>query len=362
MTLRPADAQEPLPRVSAPRVEEDSRATDPVRVMHLQRKPGSTSFSVERLFADVRAAMPSDIAVTLQVNHHMSRGILPRLADAWRARRGRAQIKHVLGDVHYLAWLLPRRGTVLTVLDCVNLDRLSGLRRWLFWLLWLWWPLQRAEQVTVISEYSKATVLRAVRYPGECIHVIPPPLSPEFTRAAPPAWTGTRRLLQVGTVANKNLDRVIEAIAGLDIVLVVVGILAPHHKLRLQTLGIPCENREMLDLAALVDEYVRADVLLFASTYEGFGLPIIEAQAVGRPVVTSKICAMPEAAGGAACMVDPFDIRDIRAGICRVLDDPGYAAGLVEAGFANAARYRPGCIAELYAGIYRALAAPGTRP
>ena len=64
---------------------------------------------------------------------------------------------------------------------------------------------------------------------------------------------------------------------------------------------------------------------------------------------------MPEAAGGAACLVDPFDVADIRRGICRLLDDPGYCHELVERGYGNAAWYSPERIAEQYAAIYRKL-------
>ena len=77
---------------------------------------------------------------------------------------------------------------------------------------------------------------------------------------------------------------------------------------------------------------------------------------MGRPVVTGNVCAMPEAAGGAACLVDPFDVTDIRRGICRVLDDPAYAAELVERGLENASCYSIDRIALRYAAVYRAIA------
>jgi glycosyltransferase involved in cell wall biosynthesis len=121
----------------------------------------------------------------------------------------------------------------------------------------------------------------------------------------------------------------------------------------LDAVGVPYENQVGLGPAELLAAYRRCDALIFASTYEGFGLPIIEAQAVGRPVITSRICSMPEAAGGAACLVDPLDPSDIRRGIQRLLEDPAFAAELVSAGFTNAARYSPERIARAYADVYR---------
>lgn len=324
-----------------------------IDVVQFQRRSGRTSFSVERLFEDVRAALPPDIEVSLRVNRHMSRGIWPRIVDAFDAWRHRGTVNHVLGDVHYLAWFLPRGGTLLTILDCVTLDRLSGPRRWLFWLLWYWWPTRRATRITVISEFSKSALLRWIRYPVARIHVIPPPLSPEFAPAPLPSTGGLPRLLQVGTVDNKNLDRVIEALSGLAVVLVIVGVLTPSQRSRMDVLGVRYECHVDLTRGQLVEQYRQASILVFASIYEGFGLPIIEAQAIGRPVVTANVSAMPEAAGEGACLVDPFDVADIRRGIVSVLDDPAYAAVLVERGFRNAARYAPERIAKEYAAIYR---------
>jgi glycosyltransferase involved in cell wall biosynthesis len=327
-----------------------------LNVVQYQRRAEPRQYSVERLFGDVRAAMARDIQITLRINRFRSRGLFGRLYDASSAWRHRGPVNHVLGDVHYLAWFLPRDRTVLTVLDCVSLERLTGLRRWLLWLLWYWWPLKRSTRVTVISEFSREALQRWVSFPSERIHVIPPTLSAEFQASPRTANRDRPRLLQVGTKPNKNLPRVVEAIAGLRVTLVIVGTPDEEIRERMASLEIDYEIHVELSSDELVDQYRRADMVVFASTYEGFGLPIIEAQAVGRPVVAGNVCAMPEAAGGAACMVDPFDIADIRRGICRLLEDPDYAQTLVESGFENARRYAPARIAEAYAEVYRLVA------
>jgi glycosyltransferase involved in cell wall biosynthesis len=117
--------------------------------------------------------------------------------------------------------------------------------------------------------------------------------------------------------------------------------------------GIRVENHVALSRAELLEQYRRCDLLLFASTYEGFGLPIVEAQAVGRPVVAGEVWSMPEVAGGAACLVDPFDAGSIRAGVRRVISDATYRDRLIELGFVNARRFRAQAIAEQYAMLYR---------
>jgi glycosyltransferase involved in cell wall biosynthesis len=70
-----------------------------------------------------------------------------------------------------------------------------------------------------------------------------------------------------------------------------------------------------VDKARLPGLYAGAAAFLYPGIYEGFGLPIIEAMACGAPVVTSRTGAAPEVAGGAAILVDPFDVGDIEAGL-----------------------------------------------
>ncbi len=78
---------------------------------------------------------------------------------------------------------------------------------------------------------------------------------------------------------------------------------------------------------------------VFPSLFEGFGLPIIEAQSIGTPVVTSKQKPMTEVGGDACEYVDPHDVESIKNGIIKVLKDPSYAAQLRKKGYINAQRF-----------------------
>jgi len=82
----------------------------------------------------------------------------------------------------------------------------------------------------------------------------------------------------------------------------------------------------------------------------------VEAQAVGRPVVTSNRCSMPEVAGDAACFVDPESIESIRRGVVRVLEERPYRESLIEKGLENVKRFAPARIAAQYADLYRTIA------
>lgn len=89
-------------------------------------------------------------------------------------------------------------------------------------------------------------------------------------------------------------------------------------------------------LAELPLLYAGAEALVYASFYESFGIPILEAMACGTPVITSDITAMPETAGGAALLVDPRNSESIAAAMCTLASDKDRASALRRAGLERA--------------------------
>jgi glycosyltransferase involved in cell wall biosynthesis len=79
--------------------------------------------------------------------------------------------------------------------------------------------------------------------------------------------------------------------------------------------------------------------VVFVSLSEGFGLPILEGMASGVPVLTSNITAMPEVAGGAAMLVDPYSLEELKVGLDRIVNDQGLRDELVEKGRERARRF-----------------------
>lgn len=313
-------------------------------------------YSIERLFADVRSAMPADIDVAVRESSFPSRGLWRRVFNIVEAAFRQGEVNHVTGDVHFLAYLLNPRRTVLTIHDCVSLERLSGFKRWLFWLLWYWLPVWLSGAITVISESSKQELLKYVNCNQEKLYVIHDCVPEWFLPDERQFNSSCPRILQVGTAPNKNIERVAAALVGINCRWVIIGRLSESQRAAVEACGIEYENVFGLGNEAMLEQYRLSDMLVFASTYEGFGLPIIEANAVGRPVVTSALYSMPEVAGEAACLVDPYDAGSIRAGVMRVIEDADYRNRLVRFGFCNAERFQPAVIAEQYASLYRKMA------
>ena len=112
----------------------------------------------------------------------------------------------------------------------------------------------------------------------------------------------------------------------------------------------------------VVQKYIDADILVFGSLFEGFGMPIIEANAVGRAVVTGNCSAMPEVAGNAACLVNPLEVESIRSGIMRVIRDDAYRLHLIENGRINKERFEAVKIADEYFQLYKEVYSKNIKP
>jgi glycosyltransferase involved in cell wall biosynthesis len=99
------------------------------------------------------------------------------------------------------------------------------------------------------------------------------------------------------------------------------------------------EARGHVPRSEVVSLLQRASALVFPSLYEGFGLPPLEAMASGTPVVTSNVSSLPEVAGDAAVLVDPYDPQAIADGIYRVLTDERLRREMVHKGIARAGQF-----------------------
>lgn len=327
-------------------------------LVFFQRRSDEGHFSIEHVFAQVRKVLKEVYGVDsrLEVCPFFSQGLWPRLCNLVYAWRRRGAVNHITGDVHYLALLLPKRRTVLTIHDCEALRRFKGLKRWVFFWLWFQLPVWRVARVTTVSAFTREDLLSLVRCDPQKVVVVPNMVAATFHGVSKAFETGCPRLLHVGTAHNKNLERVAEALSGLSCKLEIVGRLKEGQREVLERWKIDYENVWDLDETQMAEAYARCDMLLFASLYEGFGMPIIEVQRTGRPVVASRLCSMPDVAGErGACFVDPHSVRSIREGVERVIRNVSYREELVQAGFENVRRFEACEVVEQYLELYREL-------
>jgi glycosyltransferase involved in cell wall biosynthesis len=327
-----------------------------MRVVYFMRRPRhGQNHSVENIVDGIVATLGREFQAVRAVSRFESLGVWPRLYNIVEAAFRQGDVNHVTGDVNFLAYLLDRRRTVLTILDC---GRIAGKRDWRKRIVKLFWftiPVRRADVITVISHAVKAELLTHVRIEPGKVEVVPVAV-PSLYRRVDKAFAELPTILQVGTAPNKNLPRLAQALAGIPCRLRIVGVLTPEQRELLAAYKIEFENYVGISNEQLVALYGDSDIVAFPSTFEGFGMPIIEGNLVGRPVVAGNAASIPEVAGSAACLVDPFDVASIREGFLRVIQDPAYRAELVERGFANATRYQQRAITSQYEAIYHRLA------
>lgn len=331
-----------------------------MEVSYIFRKRRSNAYSIESLFENIHHSVNSRNQFqtsTLEVP-----SIRNVASNIVRAAKEQAAVNHITGDIHYVALGLKKQNTVLTIHDCVFLTRYSkwNLKYWLFKFLWYQLPMWRSGTITVISEKTKQELVRLTGVNANRIHVVPNFYDPRFTFQPKEFNSIKPRILQIGTKENKNIIRLAQALNGITCELHIVGEPDAATLAVLKANKIEFYTHVNLSFEELQQQYVAADMVTFVSTYEGFGLPILEACAVGRALVTSNIAPLKDIAGAAACKVNPYSVLDIRRGICRIIEDAAYRDTLINNGWQLRYKYSIDNITSKYSEIYADIASRST--
>ena len=272
-------------------------------------------------------------------------------------RKRKADIYHITGHIHYIALILPINRTVLTIHDLGFLHTRKGLRRYVLKKILLDLPVKKLKYITAISEATKKEIIKFTNCGEEKIRLIENPLR-EFKATEKKTFDAKcPTILQIGTSPNKNLSNLIKALNGISCKLNIIGKLDENLTKELENNQTKFENRYDLSDEEMEEEYRQADIVAFCSTYEGFGLPIIEAQAMQKPVITSNISPMREVSGGAAFLANPSDYSNIREGIIKIIEQTRYREQIIEKGIENVKRFSPVNIVGLYENLYQEMLA-----
>ena len=247
--------------------------------------------------------------------------------------------------------------TVVTVhdLSCLRHPECFGFFRRTYYRAAIGRGAQLADATIADSASTRSDLIELAGVPPERVSVVPLGVEPELRPVADEQTLRSVRekyslpaqfLLFIGTIEpRKNIVRIIESFASIaDRVphhLVIAGrkgwkyhdVFRTVNRLQLQSRVHFAGRIDESDVAAL---YSLADIFVWPSLYEGFGLPVLEAMACGTPVVTSNCSSLPEVAGSAALTVDPLATDEIAEAIMRLIDNAPLRGQLIAKGFVRA--------------------------
>lgn len=217
-------------------------------------------------------------------------------------------------------------------------------------------PVAKSAQITANSTATKNDIHEQTGCAKDKISVVYICVGEHFQTQPKNFNTENPRILHIGTAPNKNLERLIPALNNIPCTLVIVGKIndTTKHLLKENNIQAECIERRLTD-QEILEQYQQCDILSLVSTLEGFGMPIVEANAVGRVVITSNTTSMPEIATDAAVLVDPFDVVNICEGFLKIIQNPSLREELINNGLKNHLRFQPKQLAERYTEIYKDL-------
>jgi glycosyltransferase involved in cell wall biosynthesis len=276
----------------------------------------------------------------------------------------------------YVCPLVPPCASVVTICDVnfVAMREIMPQAKQRFLGFFVRQSARRADHILTLSEFSKGQIAAHVK--SDVSNVTVTRLGP---REAPPdarvAWEDIADRYRIrkpyavafGGSPHKNIARLIQAFGQIQADVPQALVLLGHLSAGLETQAAAAGASGRVVMTGYVpDEHVapllaNAQLLVFPSWYEGFGLPVLDAQSLGVPVACSRVASLPEVAGDGATYFDPLSVDDM-AGVMRTcLLDADLRMRLAEKGRANAARFSWDETARQTLDVYRAVATRSDR-
>ena len=313
-------------------------------------------FSIKKVFNTISNEISNkhDVKEYYVPSHHAGlMSVLKNILHVFK-HRNKNGINHITGDIHYCALALIGCKSVLTIHDLSALEGAQNpIKRAIIKWLWFKIPLLIVNKVVCISEHTRKELNKITN--RKDIEVVYNAVDPTFIYSPKPFNTKTPVILQIGTAWNKNLNITIKALQSIDCHLIIIGSVEDLTLNFLKETNISYTIKTNLTDLEVIETYYQSDIISFCSLYEGFGMPIIEANAIGRCVITSSISPMTEIGANAACFVNPNEVLSIKNGFKKIISDKDFRNTLIENGLTNTKRFNVTEVSKSYVNIYSEL-------
>ena len=318
------------------------------------RKPFyGIDFSIENWYLElIKKFRNKDLEFKIKICPFKSKGVLSRILNIAWAFFNQGDVNHITGDVNFISLFLNKKKTINTIHDHQSLNRLIGIKRLIYYFFWVIVPSKKSIYLIANSQKTKKEILKftnidkkKIVVTGICIHNNYKKKFKKFNKQKP-------KILIIGTRENKNIKNILISLIGINCELIVIGNLDKEYLFILKKYKINYKNYVALGNKEVFKKYVNSDLLLFPSLHEGFGMPILEAQTVGRPVITSNLEPMNDVGGNGALYVNPRSTKSIRSGVIKVIRNKFFRDKLINNGFKNIKRFNKNIILKKHLDCY----------
>lgn len=317
----------------------------------IRKKNSSFHQSIERFVYNLKKNINhKKINIKILECPYASVGIYNRVYLIFWAFFNQGHVNHISGDINFISFFLTKKKTINTFLDCRLLNEFTGIKKIIYKLFWFYIPFHRSYINTCISNFTKNEIKKKIiKKDSIILKVLPVPLVQKYSSNIKHR---KKKILIIGTSKHKNIENCLKALAGLTLSLIIVGKLDKNCKVIIKKNNIKYKNYVNITNKKLNKIYKTCNILLMPSTYEGFGMPIIEAQISSMPVITSNRAPMKNLAGKNALKVNPNKVFEIRKAIKKLINNDRFFYKLSHLGKFNALKYESKLVSKKYLKLY----------